>query len=188
MIEKWETKSDRFVENLKIFDVSMKLRVNPLTTRESEFVVLESNDWVNVIPVTKSGNIVMIEQYRHGTDEVTLEIPGGLIEIGENSANAAMRECMEETGYHSDSEPVLIGKNRPNPAFQSNTCHSFIWNDVERKYDQQLDTNELISIHEFTPKEVIDMIQNGKIDHGVILTAFLFYLLNKNEYNKNIIT
>jgi len=44
-----------------------------------DFTVFELGDWVNIIPITESGDIVTIRHYRHGVRRDTLEIPGGLI-------------------------------------------------------------------------------------------------------------
>ncbi len=146
MIEKWETTGEKLLCDLKIFKAYEKRRRNLSVGKEGIFTVLDSNDWVNVIPVTSSGNILMVEQYRHGTDSVTIEIPGGLIEPGEDACAAGKRECTEETGYCSESEPVLLGCSLPNPAFLNNRCTSYAGCGVEKKYDQKLDRNEDINI------------------------------------------
>ena len=98
MIKKWNTIGSRKAADLKIFNANWIERKHPDWDKSSNFVVLDSPNWVNIIPITKEGNVVFIEQYRHGTDEITLEVPGGLIESGENPGVAAERECQEETG------------------------------------------------------------------------------------------
>ena len=89
MIQKWETISKRKVDNFKIFNLEWVKRRHKEWNKESEFVVLDSPEWVNIIPVTKNGTIVLIEQYRHGIDEITIEVPGGLVEPGEEPRIAA---------------------------------------------------------------------------------------------------
>ncbi len=177
MITKWETVKSKKIANYRIFDAVLKERINPLTNEKAEFTVLESNDWVNIIPITIDNKIIIIEQYRHGTDSITLEIPGGLIENGENPIDAAKRECTEETGYISTEEPILTGVSRPNPAYQNNTCYSFVWKNCKLENIQNLDKHEIINIHKFTFDEAKEMIKNGKINHSVILTAFYFFHL-----------
>ncbi|MEI6089140.1 MAG: NUDIX hydrolase [bacterium] len=177
MIDKWQTVniSDNF--DLTIFQAQKVQRKNPVTNKIGVFTVLNSKDWANIIPITPEGKIVMVEQYRHGTDEITLELPGGLIEIGENPHKAAMRECKEETGFVSDKEPILLGVSRPNPAFLNNKCYSYLWENCVKVCGQNLDTHEVIKIHEFSQDEVKHKIESGIINHCVILTAFYFFSL-----------
>ncbi|HRP01036.1 MAG TPA: NUDIX hydrolase [Candidatus Kapabacteria bacterium] len=175
MITKWETVENKKVADLFIFDAYIKKRKNPVTNEYGSFTVLQSNNWVNIIPITKDKEIILIEQYRHGTDSITLEIPGGLIENGEAPLSAAKRECTEETGYSSKSDIIQTGVSYPNPAYQSNQCFSFVWFDCEYSIEQKLDRHEIINIHKHTFSEVKSMIENGTINHSVILTAFYYF-------------
>lgn len=179
MITIWKTISNKHIANLKILNAFSVKRMNPINEKISDFTVLESNDWVNIIPITKDNKIVLVEQYRHGIDEITFEIPGGLVDKNELPIDAAFRECMEETGFKGKGNLELLGVSRPNPAFLTNRCHTYLWNDCERISKQDLDTNEVINIHTVDIKEVKEMILSGKIDHSVILTAFYFYSLKK---------
>lgn len=178
LISKWETLESKKIANLYIFDAYIKQRKNPISDEIGNFTIIESPNWVNIIPITKDNKIVMIEQYRHGTDSIVLEIPGGLIEKDEDPMNAAKRECLEETGYSSeDEQPILTGISLPNPAYQNNQCYSYIWNNVTLNHKQNLDKHEIIQVYEFTPQEVKQKIINGQINHAIILTAFFFYSL-----------
>ncbi len=159
----------------------MKKRKNPETGLTSQFVMLDSPDWVNIIPVTVENKIVMIEQYRHGTDSITLELPGGMVEQGEMFIDAARRECLEETGFEGNGIPEKIGEVFPNPAFMNNKCTTFLWRECVKVSEQNLDHDELIKIKEFSFKEVKSLIENGVIRHAIILNAF-FFLFLKNEY------
>ncbi|MGE5479043.1 MAG: NUDIX hydrolase [Chloroflexota bacterium] len=175
MVGKWRTLSSEKIADLKIFDAYEKVRENPATGAQGKFVALDSADWVNIVPVTSAGNIVMVEQYRHGTDSIVLELPGGLANRGEEPSIAAARECAEETGYGSAEAPVYTGYCLPNPAFLNNKCTSFAWFDCKPLAGQTLDEHEIIDIHEFTPGQIKSMIEKGEINHGVILTAFFFF-------------
>lgn len=177
MTDIWQTIEDNFVIDLKIFKVRMKKRVNPNTGKVSDFVMLDSSDWVNIIPITKDNKIVMVEQYRHGTDSITLELPGGMVEPNEKYLDAAMRECREETGYEGEGIAEEIGMVLPNPAFINNKCTTFVWKNCSKKFEQNLDNNELIVIKEFTFSEVKNMINGGMINHAIILNAFFFFFL-----------
>lgn len=177
--KKWETVKEIDSQSLLIFNYRKLVRRHPEWNIEGHFTVLESNDWVNIIPITKEGNIVLIEQYRHGTDSIVLEIPGGLIEIGEIPVNAAKRECIEETGYSSKEELEFLGEVQPNPAFQTNKCYTYLWKDCELLHDQNLDSHEDIVVKEFPENEINNMILSGRIKHGVVLNALMFYLMRK---------
>ncbi len=186
MIHKWKTKEVREAVDLKIFNVKWFKRYHPELKKESEFVVLNSPRWVNIIPITSEGNVVFVEQYRHGIDEITLEVPGGLIDINETPKQAAERECTEETGFIGDSTgAILLGENFPNPAFLNNVCYSFAWFNCKKVKEQKLDLNEDISVIEIPLKEIKQMIIDGQIRHSLVLTAFLFFFLKYGELIQN---
>jgi 8-oxo-dGTP pyrophosphatase MutT (NUDIX family) len=146
--------------------------------KESNFVVIDSPQWVNIIPITKEGKFVLIEQYRHGNDEITLEIPGGLVEINEDQRMAGERECIEETGFSADNNAIFLGETDPNPAFMNNKCYSYLWLDVERKNDQNLDGNEEIRVLEVDKEQLKNLIRENKIKHSLVLNAFLYYFIH----------
>ncbi len=177
MIQKWETIAYSDIEDLFIFSAKKARRINPVSRHIGEYTIINSNDWANVVPVTKDGKIVMIEQYRHGNDSITIELPGGLVENDEKPEVAAARELLEETGYSSTKKPILLGKQSPNPAFMDNSCYTYLIEGCELTNPQNLDKDEIIEIHKFGKEEVKEMIKSGKINHGVILTAFYFYSL-----------
>ena len=121
---------------IKRFLIFTKSNEKIQNKKQGIFYVLDSPSWVNIIPVTKDGNIVLIKQYRHGSNSITIEIPGGLVEKAEQSRNAAERECTEETGYTSSDPAILLGENLPNPAFLNNKCKSFLWLNCTRTTNQ----------------------------------------------------
>ncbi|MCX7879621.1 MAG: NUDIX hydrolase [Ignavibacteria bacterium] len=176
-MEKWKTVSISKEIDLKIFKAQWIKRENPQSLLQSEFIVLNSPNWVNVIPITSDDKVVMIKQYRHGTDEITLEVPGGLVDDGEDPADASVRECVEETGYFSSERPIYLGVNRPNPAFLNNYCFSFLWRDVEKRFNPKFDSNEEIEVVLFDLDEVYNKIERGEINHSMVLNAFFFLKL-----------
>lgn len=169
--DKWRVTSREKIADCRVFEVSARGSVDE-NGREATFFVIESPDWVNIIPVTESGRIVLIEQFRHGTEELTLEIPGGMIDEGETPAECASRELTEETGYVAD-ELVYLGKSRPNPAIQSNRIHHFAAFGCVRSGEQAFDEHEKIAVREVDSQELDRLIENEGITHSLVLAGIL---------------
>lgn len=147
-----------------------------------DFTVLEFGDWVNIIPITHDGHVVMIRQWRHGVKRETLEIPGGLISDDDADPRyAAAREMQEETGYHS-KDIIHIGTVEPNPAIQSNTCHTYLASDAYHNAPQNLDPTEAIGVELIKKERVYDMIRSGEITHGLVVAAFAYLMLHEKGY------
>ena len=129
-IKPWKIISTKNDGSFEIFNLRTDRAISPRTGNSHDFYVLETTDWVNVIPVTRDNEIVMIRQYRHGIQDVTLEIPGGIIENNDTPEGAAARELREETGYRA-GRMVPLGRVLANPAFLNNSCYTFLATDVE---------------------------------------------------------
>lgn len=177
MVKRWQTLEAKEGSDLKIFRVNWFKRQNQEIGKTGDFVVLDSPLWVNIIPITKNNEVVLVRQYRHGIDEITLEVPGGLVDKNEEPHDAAERECFEETGYKSKSRAILLGENHPNPAFLNNVCFSYVWFDCELMGKQKLDGNEDIDVLLVPLKDIPRMILDNEIKHSLVLTAFFFYSL-----------
>ena len=140
-----------------------------------DFYVIESVDWVNVIPLTEDDEVVFIEHYRHGVDGVSLEVPGGMIDADDPSPMfAAAREMREETGYASD-ELVEIGVVHPNPALQENRCFSFLAKNAKLAGEPQPDDTEDIEVVCYPRRDVPGLLRDGKISHALVVAAFLWW-------------
>ena len=157
--------------------LKLKPAFRPGPAGHTNFFVLESGDWVNVLPITPSGQVLLVRQYRHGTKEVTLEIPGGLVDPGQTPEQAGARELLEETGY-TCSELKLLGRVRPNPAILDNWCYSYLAEGVEKVAEKELDEAEDLELVRVDLSEFSDMIARGEIDHSLVLCAYLFYRNN----------
>ena len=96
-IKPWSLKRSEIVGDFKIFKVRSDNRISPRTGKEHQFYVIESVDWCNVIAITKDDELVMVEQYRQGTSLIELELPGGMVDPGEQPIETAPRELREET-------------------------------------------------------------------------------------------
>jgi ADP-ribose pyrophosphatase len=134
------------------------------------------NDWINIIPLTTDHQVVMVRQYRHGSREVTLEIPAGFIDPGDTPQRAAERELLEETGYQAE-EYFEIGVLSPNPAFFSNRCYTFIARHIEKVGVPMLDQTEDIEVVLFPIADVPKLIAGRKIINPIVVTAFYWYFL-----------
>lgn len=172
----WILTASREEAAYPIFNLRIDQARSPRTNRLHDFYVLESPDWVNVIPLTANDEVVLIRQYRHGLREVTLEIPGGLVEDSDSSMEAARRELREETGYEA-AELILLGCVHPNPAFLNNQCMTYLAKDVFPVGEQEQDDKEDIEVL-LKPLEAIpDLIRDRQITHSLILAAFYrFYM------------
>lgn len=170
----WKTLSSELAYDCRVFRLDKHSRAN--SRKRGEFFVLSGNDWVNIIPLTANNEVVMVEQFRHGTQEVTLEIPGGLIDDDEAPLDAARREMNEETGYDGE-EIVHLGTIEPNPAIQSNRCHSFLVRNVRVVMDMRPDEFEEIRLKLVPLNEIPRLITGGVITHALVVVAFMYFAL-----------
>lgn len=142
-----------------------------------DFTVLGFMDWVNVIPLTPEGKVVMVRQYRLGTRRETLEIPGGIISAEDaDPAEAALREMIEETGYKS-GEIIHIGTVEPNPAIQDNRCYTFLARDAVPFSEQRLDSTEAIDVALKDKAEIPALIRASHITHALVIAAFAHLMI-----------
>jgi len=176
MVKPWKRIRSQTDQTYRIFSIRTDTTLSPRTGAEHEFYVIESGDWVNVIPITADEQVVMIRQYRHGSGEITLEIPGGLVEPGDTPEKAASRELLEETGYQAE-EWKKIGVVNPNPAIFSNRCHTFFARNLTKVGNPTLDQTEDIDVVLLPLSDIPRLIRNGVIDHALVIAAFYWYSL-----------
>ena len=171
----WTPIDDIHEADFRVFDVVRRRRQSPDSGQTYDFFVLEAPDWVNVIPLTPDGQVVCVRQYRAGTEEVTLEVPGGMVDPGEGGAlAAAKREMEEETGYTSD-DLVDLGSVAPNPAIQTNACATVLARNAYRAGSQRLDGAEEIDVELVDLEAIPDLILDGTITHSLVVAAFYLF-------------
>jgi ADP-ribose pyrophosphatase len=172
MVQRWEKLESETISDHRIFRIRRDRSRSPRTGEMFDFFVLETGDWINVIPITDAGKVVLIHQYRHGTGAVTLEIPGGMADDGDASlAMSALRELREETGYEAE-QIIPIGVVEPNPAFLTNRCHTFLAQGARRVGPPQFDGAEDIQTEEIGLERIPSLIRDGRITHALVVAAF----------------
>jgi 8-oxo-dGTP pyrophosphatase MutT (NUDIX family) len=174
----WRRRSSEIIADCRVFQVRRDLSISPHRGSEHDFFVLESSDWINIIPLTADNEVVMIEQYRHGSEEVTLEIPGGMVDAGESPQVAATREMLEETGYAATREVVNLGKVRPNPAIHNNWIHTFLARDVELRQKPVIESTEHTVVRLVSLADVPSLIIDGTINHALVVVGFHWLALS----------
>ncbi|HSL93436.1 MAG TPA: NUDIX hydrolase [Bacillota bacterium] len=131
------------------------------------FYVLGLRDWVNITPITREGKVLLVRQYRRGTDELTIEIPSGSMDQGEDAPlPAAHRELREETGYIA-GKMVELCRVAVNPAIQNNYCYMYLATDCIYEGELQPDATEEIEVMQLTAEEVEGMLSRGEIKHSL---------------------
>lgn len=178
MVKPWQRIASRQGASFRVFSVRTDRSISPRTGKEHDFYIIESQDWVNVIPLTSDQQVVMIRQYRHGAMGVTLEIPGGLIDAGDSPAEAASRELREETGYEGE-RLSLLGRVNPNPALFSNRCYTFLAENVRQVSIATPDQTEDIEVVLLPLADIPQLIREGQIDHAIVIQAFCLYFLER---------
>ncbi|HLX72045.1 MAG TPA: NUDIX hydrolase [Verrucomicrobiae bacterium] len=184
MIEPWKKISSRPLGDFRIFTVRGDTRISPRTHKEHEFFVIESVNWVNVVAVTSDQQLVMVEQFRHGSDTVELEVPGGMIDARDASPEASgERELREETGYAGKGARI-IGSVWANPAIMSNTCYTVLVEDCQCVHPLEWDHSEELVTRLVPLADIPGLVASGKIRHPLVIVAWYHFELLRRGLRK----
>ncbi len=176
---RWELIDTRDDRSYHLFSVSLNRNRSPRTGEIHEFQVLNSPDWVAVIAVTPDGKLVMVRQYRHGSGELSLEPPGGLVKEGQTPEQSGREELEEETGYRSDTLE-LLGCMNPMPALFTNRFYVFLARDAVPTGKLNPDETEEIETVLVPLDEIRDYIRTGRINGAVMIAALHLFLEHPN--------
>jgi 8-oxo-dGTP pyrophosphatase MutT (NUDIX family) len=166
----WTKVAHEYGPELPLFKVRFDTLRHPTSDEEFQRLVLEAPEWVNVVAVTTDNKIVMVEQYRFGVSDLTIEPVAGLVDPGEDSLAAAKRELLEESGFGGGRWSYL-GSVQANPAIQNNLCHLWLAQDVERLQEPTPDSGEAIDVHLMSLDEVKQCVADERFKHPLGLSA-----------------
>jgi 8-oxo-dGTP pyrophosphatase MutT (NUDIX family) len=175
VIKSWEKICSKFVGDFRIFKIRSDTCVNPRTGKAHDFYVLDSVNWVNIIAVTPDRQLVMVEQFRHGSNTVELEIPGGMMDAGETDPVAtAVRELREETGYAGENAR-LLGKIHSNPAILSNVTYTVLIENCRLQHGVEFDSGEDLITRLVPVAEIPKLVADEKIGHSLVVVALYYF-------------
>lgn len=177
LVRPWRAGPSRTLATTRIFTL-LERRCESTATpgRAGDFVYLDAADWVNVVAVTDDDHVVMIEQFRHGTGEVTLELPGGIVDPGESPDVACTRELIEETGFAGDYQGV-IGVVSANPAMMTNRVHTGLVRRARPAAPPSPDATEEIATRLIPASAIDHLVRTGVIHHTLVVSALHHFRL-----------
>ena len=184
MIQPWKKISSEPVGDFRIFKIRSDICINPRTGQEHDFYVLDAVNWVNIIALTPSDELVMVQQYRVGSQTVDLEIPGGMMDPGETDPVAtAVRELREETGYAGEN-PRLLGKIFSNPAILSNTTFTVLIENCRLEHAVDFDSGEDLTTLLVPAAQIPQLVADEKIRHSLVVVALYHFDLWRRGIKK----
>lgn len=170
MLKPWQFLDQTLLQQTRIFRLFAERWRSPRTQAEHVFSNVDSPDWVNVVALDEHGRMLLIRQFRFGTRAFTLEVPGGMVDPGEEPRVAAVRELREETGYVGSSV-IALGSAEPNPAIFNNRVHMFLIEGCVRSGELVLDAGEDIEVLPTPVEEVFGLLHTGEISHALVAVA-----------------
>jgi len=181
MLAEWKKIGSKLAGDFRIFKIRSDEKVSPRTGKHCDFFVIESVDWVNVIAVTPCDELVMVEQFRHGSNTVELEIPGGMMDPHESDpVTTGVRELREETGYEGRGARKL-GWVFANPAIMNNRSHFVVVEQCVLKHECEFDHSEDLITRLVPWSEVPGLVRAGKINHPLVVAALYHYDLLRRK-------
>ncbi|MGZ5287273.1 MAG: NUDIX hydrolase [Flavisolibacter sp.] len=177
---KWKVVSSEKIFSEPWLNVRKDACILPNGNKHGNYFILEYPEWATAFALTEDNNVVMVRQYRHGLGVMSTELPGGVVDPGEDPATAVARELKEETGFEFESiEP--LGKIAPNPATSNNYMHMFLAKGGKKISTQKLDDTEDMEVLFCTMQELKTMLREQKIVQSLHVTCILYALETLGE-------
>lgn len=173
----WKIKDKKEVCKTPVLTVTEITSISP-KDESGKYIVLDAPDWVVTVPVLeKEGKkyFVMVKQWRHGENALSIEFPGGVTNPGEDAKIGAARELQEETGYKSQKITFLHSTN-PNSAIMGNKVHFYLAQDLQDTGKKDLDTDEFVETLLLPCDEVFEKMGTEEYQHSLMCCALFFYL------------
>ena len=174
----WTVTDRTEIADCRIFKLLSRRMRREHPPMESDFFLLDTPDWVNIVALTADDDLVLVEQFRHGVERITLEIAGGMVDPGETPLQAAERELREETGYVA-REWREIGVIDPNPAIQNNRCHTFLALGAEAREKPSFDSTEQCRVVLTPWSDTPRLVAEGRITHALVVVGLHFEMLRR---------
>ena len=174
----WKVLQTEEVLHTPVLDVMNQHEVSEAGP-SGDYVAIRCPDWVMVIPVL-GDRFVLVRQWRHAAQRITVEFPGGVRDGGEDPAETAARELLEETGFRA-GKLTKLGACSPNPALFSNTFHCYLAEDLTPTGMQPRDADELLHCRLVPIDEVIAAFGSERMSHALMGAALFFYLRRRTE-------
>jgi ADP-ribose pyrophosphatase len=175
-LAKWKTVSSKYLVQEKW----ATLRVDTVDLQngliKDDYYVLEYPNWVTAVALTAENKIILVRQYRHAGDIISLEVPGGVIDGDESPEDAVKREMLEETGY-TFSSVELLATNFPNPATSTNVTHTYLLKGGVKTHEQHFDEHEILNVEIYSIEEVKQLLKENKIAQSIHCTALLYGMM-----------
>ncbi len=176
----WIEKTRQVDYTCRVFDVCKVEFEHPARNMTGTFYAIDASDWVLVIALTPEKEVLLVNQFRFGSESNSWEMPGGIIERGEDTLEAGLRELREETGYEGE-KARLITFCSPNPAIMTNACSYVIVENIRKVTDTQWDAHEEIAMKTVSIEEAFRMAKEGEIHHALVLVGLLYLQMELPE-------
>lgn len=154
---------------LTVFEQHVAL---PTGVEIEEFHLIDAPDWVAILALTEAGDVLLVDQYRHGLGGVSRELPAGVIDEGEAPLRAAQRELLEETGYEAPEWRPLLSV-ATDTSRHTTSAHFFLARGAHPVAEPQGDVDEHIEVTSCSPQELLEAVDAGRIAHGIHIAAIL---------------
>ncbi len=173
---KWKTLSSEYLYNAVWLKARRDKCLKPDGSIVENYYVIEYPEWVTALALTENEDVLLVRQYRHAAEVVSIEIPGGCVDATDkNYEEAIRRELLEETGY-AFKEAIYLGDTSPNPSTNANWMHMFLLTGGKKVQEQKLDEHEELEVMIVPLNELIRMVLNNEIIQAMHVTTIFFAL------------